>query len=152
MTADTTFGVIGLGYVGLPLAVEAGKGGIRVIGFDVKESVVAGVNAGTSHIQDVPDADVAELTGAGLLEATTDMSRLSECDVISICVPTPLSKTRDPDVSFVIAATEAVAGGTLFLRRLAKRFGGSLVLTTAAYNAGPGAVEKYRGVPPGFAT
>jgi UDP-N-acetyl-D-glucosamine dehydrogenase len=106
---QTTFGVIGLGYVGLPLAVEAGKAGIRVLGFDVNRDVADSVNAGRSHIQDVPDDDVAELTGAGRLEATTDMSRMAECDVVSICVPTPLSKTRDPDVSFVLAASEAVA-------------------------------------------
>jgi UDP-N-acetyl-D-glucosamine dehydrogenase len=106
---QTTFGVIGLGYVGLPLAVEAGKAGIRVLGFDVNRDVADSVSAGRSHIQDVPDDDVAELTGAGRLEATTDMSRMAECDVVSICVPTPLSKTRDPDVSFVLAASEAVA-------------------------------------------
>jgi UDP-N-acetyl-D-glucosamine dehydrogenase len=106
---QTTFGVIGLGYVGLPLAVEAGKAGIRVLGFDVNRDVADSVNAGRSHIQDVPDDDVAELTGAGRLEATADMSRMAECDVVSICVPTPLSKTRDPDVSFVLAASEAVA-------------------------------------------
>jgi UDP-N-acetyl-D-glucosamine dehydrogenase len=105
----TTFGVIGLGYVGLPLAVEAGEGGIRVLGFDVKESVAQSVNAGRSHIQDVADQRVAELVEHGMLEATTDMSRLAECDVISICVPTPLSKTRDPDVSYILAASEAVA-------------------------------------------
>ncbi len=107
---QTTLGVIGLGYVGLPLAVEAGKGGIRVIGFDVKESVARSVNEGRSHIQDVPSSEVAELREQGLLEATTDMARLAECDVISICVPTPLSKTRDPDVSYIMAASEAVAG------------------------------------------
>jgi len=107
----TTFGVIGLGYVGLPLAVEAGKGGIRVLGFDVKESVVDSVNDGQSHVLDVGGSDVAALRKAGLLEATTDMARLSECDVISICVPTPLSKTRDPDVSYILASSEAVAKG-----------------------------------------
>ena len=104
-----TFGVIGLGYVGLPLSVEAGRSGLKVIGFDVNDAVVTGVNAGRSHIQDLTDADVAALLEQGLLEATTDMSRLAECDAISICVPTPLSKTRDPDVSYVIAASEAVA-------------------------------------------
>jgi UDP-N-acetyl-D-glucosamine dehydrogenase len=104
-----TFGVIGLGYVGLPLSVEAARSGLRVIGFDVSEAVVAGVNAGRSHIQDLTDDDVASLRAEGLLEATTDMARLAECDAISICVPTPLSKTRDPDVSYVIAASEAVA-------------------------------------------
>jgi UDP-N-acetyl-D-glucosamine dehydrogenase len=107
----TTFGIIGLGYVGLPLAVEAGQSGIRAIGFDVSERVVDGVNEGLSHIKDVPAGHVAELSELGLLEATTDMARLSECDVISICVPTPLSKTRDPDVSYIMAASAAVAGG-----------------------------------------
>ena len=105
-----TFGVIGLGYVGLPLSVEAVRGGgLKVIGFDVNQGVVDSINAGRSHIQDITDAEVAGLRHQGLLEATTDMSRLAECDAISICVPTPLSKTRDPDVSYVIAASEAVA-------------------------------------------
>jgi UDP-N-acetyl-D-glucosamine dehydrogenase len=109
-SADLTFGVIGLGYVGLPLAVEAARNGIRVIGFDVKDGLTRGINAGKSHIQDLTDADVAEQVGAGRLQATTDFARLSECDAISICVPTPLSKTRDPDVSFILAATQSVAG------------------------------------------
>jgi len=104
-----TLGVIGLGYVGLPLSVEAASSGLRVLGFDVTARVVDGVNAGRSHIQDVPSAQVAALRKKGLLEATTDMARLAECDAISICVPTPLSKTRDPDVSFILAATDAVA-------------------------------------------
>ena len=110
-TAQTTLGVIGLGYVGLPLAVEAGHGGMRVLGFDVNPAVVEGINRGESHIQDVPSEHVAGLRKAELLEATTDMARLSECDVISICVPTPLSKTRDPDVSFILAASQSVAAG-----------------------------------------
>ncbi|MGI9626902.1 MAG: nucleotide sugar dehydrogenase [Longimicrobiales bacterium] len=105
---DTVFGVVGLGYVGLPLAVEAARKGIRVIGFDVQQTVVDGINAGRSHIGDLEDREVAECQEKGLLEATLDMSRLGECDVISICVPTPLGKTRDPDISFVIASSEAV--------------------------------------------
>jgi UDP-N-acetyl-D-glucosamine dehydrogenase len=108
---DLVFGVIGLGYVGLPLAVEAARGGIKVLGFDVQERVTEGINGGVSHIQDLTDKDIQEQVEAGLLEATTDMSRLSECDAISICVPTPLSKTRDPDVSFIFSATEAVGKG-----------------------------------------
>lgn len=104
-----THGVIGLGYVGLPLAVEATRGGLRVLGFDVAPEVVEGANAGRSHIQDVPDEQVAEARKNGQLEATLDFSRLAECDAISICVPTPLSKTRDPDVSFILEATESVA-------------------------------------------
>lgn len=110
-SSSTTLGVIGLGYVGLPLAVEAGQAGIDVIGFDVKQSVADLVNDGQSHIQDVPPEHVAKLRADGVLEATTDMSRLSECDVVSICVPTPLSKTRDPDVSYILAASESVAAG-----------------------------------------
>jgi UDP-N-acetyl-D-glucosamine dehydrogenase len=106
---DVVCGVVGLGYVGLPLAVEMGKAGLRVIGFEKSEQVVNGVNAGRSHIGDVAAKDVAALRENGLLEATLDMSRLAECDVISICVPTPLGKTKDPDMSFVVAATEAVA-------------------------------------------
>ena len=105
----TTFGVIGLGYVGLPLAVEAGKSGVRVLGFDVSSTVVSSVNEGRSHIGDVSDSDVAEMRRSDRLEATTDMGRLAECDAISICVPTPLSKTKDPDVSFIVAACSAVA-------------------------------------------
>ena len=103
-------GVVGLGYVGLPLAVEAARAGIRVVGFDVNPRVVDTINDGRTHIQDLTDADVAAVRGEGLLEATLDMGRLAECSAISICVPTPLSKTRDPDVSFIMAATEAVAG------------------------------------------
>jgi len=107
-SADLTFGVVGLGYVGLPLAVEAARNGLHVLGFDIKEEVSQGVNEGKTHIQDLRDDDVAEQVRAGRLEATTDLSRLAECDAISICVPTPLSKTRDPDVSFILSATDAV--------------------------------------------
>ncbi len=108
-TEELTLGVIGLGYVGLPLAVEAARAGIRVLGFDVKESVARIINEGRSHIQDLTDEDVGEHVRAGRLEATTDMARLAECDAVSICVPTPLSKTRDPDVSFILSASESVA-------------------------------------------
>ena len=105
-----TFGVIGLGYVGLPLSVEAaGSGEFKVIGFDLNEQVIESVNSGCSHIQDLTDEEVGSLRRRGLIEATRDMSRIKECDAISICVPTPLSKTRDPDVSHVRAASEAVA-------------------------------------------
>jgi UDP-N-acetyl-D-glucosamine dehydrogenase len=106
---DITFGVVGMGYVGLPLAVEVGKAGIRVIGLEVKPEVVEGVNQGRSHIQDVAHQEVAELRDAGLLEATTDPARMAECDVVSICVPTPLGKTRDPDVSYILQAGQEIA-------------------------------------------
>jgi len=102
-------GVLGLGYVGLPLAVEFARQGYTTLGFDISEAVVAGVNGGRSHIGDIADAELGPLTASGVLRATAGMAALGECDVISICVPTPLSKTRDPDVSYVVAATEAVA-------------------------------------------
>lgn len=105
---DITFGIVGLGYVGLPLAVELGRAGFRVLGYDISEKVVRGLNDGTSHIKDVTSAEVAELRESGRFEATTDPARLGEADAISICVPTPLSKYKDPDVSFIVAATEAV--------------------------------------------
>ncbi len=106
---DLTFGVIGLGYVGLPLAIEAARSGIKVLGFDVKEEVAKGINDGLTHIQDLTHEEVEEQVQASRLEATTDMGRLAECGAISICVPTPLSKTRDPDISFIFSATEAVS-------------------------------------------
>jgi UDP-N-acetyl-D-glucosamine dehydrogenase len=101
-------GVVGLGYVGLPLAMEFMRAGYRVLGFDVNAPVVERLNAGRSHIQDVPSATVAQAVQAGTFAATTDLARLREPDAISICVPTPLSKTKDPDVSFVLAATDSV--------------------------------------------
>ena len=97
-----------MGYVGLPLAVEAARSGINVLGFDVDPQVVDGVNRGRSHIPDLAGETVARLARKGLLAATTDMSRLRDCDAVAICVPTPLSKTRDPDISHVLAAAEAV--------------------------------------------
>jgi UDP-N-acetyl-D-glucosamine dehydrogenase len=106
---STVAGVVGLGYVGLPLAVEIGRPGFRVLGMDKDATVVDTVNRGESHIADVTSADVAALLSAGLLEATTDPMRLAACDVVSICVPTPLSKIKDPDLSYVVAAAEAVA-------------------------------------------
>ena len=100
------FGIVGLGYVGLPLAVELAQAGYRVLGFDLNPDVVEGLNAGRSHVKDVTDAQLQKQCER--FSATTDMSRLSEPDAISICVPTPLSKFKDPDVSFIVAATEAV--------------------------------------------
>jgi len=101
--------VIGLGYVGLPLAVEFAKAGFRVTGIDVDARRVEALNAGESYIGDVPAADLAAAARAGALRATTDFSLLHECDAVSICVPTPLSKTHDPDLSYVMAAADAVA-------------------------------------------
>ena len=103
------FGVVGLGYVGLPLAVEIADAGYTALGFDVQQPVVDKINAGESHIQDVPTERLKPLVEAGRIAATTDMERLREADVISICVPTPLSKTKDPDVSYVLLAGQSVA-------------------------------------------
>jgi UDP-N-acetyl-D-glucosamine dehydrogenase len=108
-SGEAVCGVVGLGYVGLPLAVELARAGFRTLGVDVSERVVAGINDGTSHIVDVASATLGTEVRRGMLSATTDMARLRECDAIIVCVPTPLSKTRDPDVSYVVAATEAVA-------------------------------------------
>ncbi len=102
-------GVVGMGYVGLPLAVEMAKSGLRVIGFETSRHVVERITAGQSHIKDVAAADVAEMRRRKLLDVTLDMERLAECDVVSICVPTPLGKTKDPDMSYIVSATEAVA-------------------------------------------
>ena len=105
---EVVIGLIGLGYVGLPLAVEFGKEGYRVIGVDVVEEKVDLINAGKSYIPDVSTQDVADLVSRGKLSATTDYSVLQQVDAISICVPTPLSKTKDPDMSYVISATDEV--------------------------------------------
>jgi UDP-N-acetyl-D-glucosamine dehydrogenase len=102
-------GVIGLGYVGLPLAVEFAKAGFNVTGFDVDESKVAEINAGRSYILDVKSAEVEENVRAGRLRATADMSKLAEMDAVDICVPTPLRKTKDPDMSYVQSAAAEIA-------------------------------------------
>lgn len=101
--------VIGLGYVGLPLAVEFARAGFPTFGIDVDERKVADVNAGRSYVIDVPPGDLMEVVPSGKLEATTDFAVLAGCDAVSICVPTPLSKTHDPDLSYVIAAIDMVA-------------------------------------------
>jgi UDP-N-acetyl-D-glucosamine dehydrogenase len=102
-------GVIGLGYVGLPLAVEFANHGFDVTGFDVDAAKIAQINAGKSYIPDVPEAELAAGVKKGTLRATSDMSALGAMDVIDICVPTPLRKTKDPDLSYVVRAVEAVA-------------------------------------------
>src|SRR5262245_10847949 len=102
-------GIIGLGYVGLPLAVEFAHAGFDVTGFDVDESKTSQINAGKSYIPDVAEARLGECVRTGKLRATTDMSGLGGMDAIDICVPTPLRKTKDPDLSYVVRAVEAVA-------------------------------------------
>ncbi|HEU4725679.1 MAG TPA: nucleotide sugar dehydrogenase [Candidatus Eisenbacteria bacterium] len=102
-------GVIGLGYVGLPLAVEFAKAGFRVTGFEIDAKRVAALNAGRSYIQDVPTGELRDLVRAGRLEATLEFDALRQMDAIEICVPTPLRKTRDPDVSYIIASVQEIA-------------------------------------------
>ena len=102
-------GVIGLGYVGLPLVVEFARAGFDVTGFDVDAWKTEQINGGHSYIPDVAEADLAECVRSGKVRATTDMSQLGEMDAIDICVPTPLRKTKDPDLSYVVHAVEAVA-------------------------------------------
>jgi UDP-N-acetyl-D-glucosamine dehydrogenase len=101
--------VIGLGYVGLPLAVELAKAGFRTVGIDIDERKVDALNAGTSYIGDIATADLASLVAAGRIRATTGFDILQDCDAVSICVPTPLSKTHDPDLSYIVAAADQVA-------------------------------------------
>jgi UDP-N-acetyl-D-glucosamine dehydrogenase len=101
-------GVVGLGYVGLPLAIEFATAGFRVVGYDVSPRVVDLLNRGESHIRDVPAAHVADAVARGRFRATADEAGLRECDAISIAVPTPLSKTRDPDMAYVLAAADAI--------------------------------------------
>ena len=102
-------GVVGLGYVGLPLAVEFGEAGFDVTGIDLSEGKAARVNAGDSYIGDVPSSALEPLARSGRLRATTDFSVIRDLDTINICVPTPLRKTKDPDMSYIIAACEEIA-------------------------------------------
>ncbi len=106
---SAVIGVVGLGYVGLPLVMEFVHAGFRVIGYDVSQRVVDLLMSGKSHIQDVPNADVLAAVSAGSFVATAVEARLKECDAVSIAVPTPLSKTRDPDMAFVLSAADAIA-------------------------------------------
>lgn len=108
-TRAATVGVIGMGYVGLPLAVRAAAQGFFVMGFDVSAERVARLNAGESYIGDVPSQALAELRAAGRVEATTDVARMAQCDLLVICVPTPLNQTRDPDLSYIEAASDDIA-------------------------------------------
>lgn len=102
-------GVVGLGYVGLPLAVEKAKAGFRTIGFDVQPSKVDLVNQGHNYIGDVVDSDLAELVKAGTLSATTDFSFIKDVDFIAVCVPTPLDEHQEPDISYVKSSVESIS-------------------------------------------
>jgi UDP-N-acetyl-D-glucosamine dehydrogenase len=126
------YGVVGLGYVGLPLALAFAKRGVRVVGFEIDEAKVEALRAGRSYVDDVPSAELSAAVADGRLDATTEFERLAEMDVVSICVPTPLSKSRDPDVSFVAAAVGSV--------RRTLRPGQLVVLESTTY---PGMTEEF---------
>ncbi|MEI8305631.1 MAG: nucleotide sugar dehydrogenase [Chloroflexales bacterium] len=106
---DARVAIIGLGYVGLPLAVVFAEAGFHVVGVDVDPRKIEAISRGTSYIEDIPSARLAALVNEGRLTATSDFAALRECDAVSICVPTPLRKTGDPDISYIIAATEQIA-------------------------------------------
>ena len=106
---DITVGVVGLGYVGLPLAVEKAKAGFKTIGFDVQEEKVKMVNEGHNYIGDVVNEDLKELVERGMMKATSDFSFVKDVDFIAICVPTPLDKHQEPDISYVKSSTEAIS-------------------------------------------
>ncbi len=122
---DARIGVIGLGYVGLPLAVEFAKAGFTVVGFDLDGEKIRSIEAGESYIEDVPSADMNEAREAGRLSATTDFGELGTIDVLNICVPTPLTRSKDPDVSHMAKAIEDIS------RRL--RTGQLIVLGSTTY-------------------
>ena len=117
--ADRTIvaGVVGLGYVGLPLAVEKARAGFKTIGFDIQTSKVEMVNAGHNYIGDVVDTDLADLVKSGRLSATSDFSFVKDVDFIAICVPTPLDKHQEPDIRYVrdsaIAISKYLRAGTM---------------------------------------
>jgi UDP-N-acetyl-D-glucosamine dehydrogenase len=112
-------GVVGLGYVGLPLAVEFAKAGFTVTGIDISEEKTRRVNAGDSYVGDIPSSTLAPLVEAGKLRATTDFAAVLELDTINICVPTPLRKTKDPDMSYIVSSCQEIArhfhAGTLVI-------------------------------------
>lgn len=128
---EIVVGVVGLGYVGLPLAVEKAKAGFRTIGFDVQNQKVEAVNAGHNYIGDVVDEDLAELVKSGLLSATTDFSFVQDVDFIAICVPTPLNSHQEPDISYVKESTISISK---YLRK-----GTMVVLESTTY---PGTTEE----------
>ena len=102
-------GVIGLGYVGLPLAMATANAGFTTIGFDVDPGKAEKLNAGKSYIDAVPSMELADHVNAGRFQATTDFTQLAQCDIIVICVPTPLSRNREPDLSFICKSGDAIA-------------------------------------------
>jgi UDP-N-acetyl-D-glucosamine dehydrogenase len=130
-TKQARVGVIGLGYVGLPLAVEFARRGLRSIGFEVDARKADSINRGESYIPDVPSEALADAVSAERLHATIDFDELSSCDAIIICVPTPLRKTKEPDISYILAASEEIT------KRL--RHGQLVILESTTY---PGTTDE----------
>jgi UDP-N-acetyl-D-glucosamine dehydrogenase len=108
-TRKARTGVVGLGYVGLPLAVELAHAGFSVVGIDIDQAKVDSLNRGESYIQDIPTAVLKPLVEQGLIKATTDFASVAELDTINICVPTPLRKTKDPDMSYIVSSCGSIA-------------------------------------------
>src|SRR5215472_14072296 len=108
-TREAKAGVVGLGYVGLPLAVELAHAGFDVTGIDVQASKVEAINRGESYVQDVPTSVLKPLAEAGKIRATTDFAAVAQLDTINICVPTPLRKTKDPDMSYIVSSCQEIA-------------------------------------------
>ena len=106
---NITVGVIGLGYVGLPLAVEKAKAGFKTTGFDIQKEKVSMVNAGKNYIGDVVDSDLSQLVKTGMLKATNDFGFIKDIDFIAICVPTPLDRHQQPDITYVKQSVEEIA-------------------------------------------
>ena len=109
LAGEAHVGVIGLGYVGLPLAVEFAKAGLPTVALDVDAAKIAQIERGESYIADVPSEEVRAVTASGHLRPTTDFSALADVDTVDICVPTPLRKTRDPDLTYVVSAVDEIA-------------------------------------------
>jgi len=109
LTRSAHVGVLGLGYVGLPLAVECSKAGFSVTGFDLQTSKIDRINLGKSYVSDVPHGDVERLVKQKKLTATSDFSAIAKLDTINICVPTPLRKTKDPDMTYIVSACQEIA-------------------------------------------
>src|SRR5262245_8190067 len=108
-TRTARVGVVGLGYVGLPLAVEFARAGFDTTGVDLDPAKVAAINRGESYIRDVPAEEVARFSSSRRLHATSQTADIARLDTVNICVPTPLRKTKDPDLSYVVSAVEAIA-------------------------------------------
>ena len=106
---EIVVGVVGLGYVGLPLAVEKAKAGFKTIGFDVQSHKVENVNAGFNYIGDIVDSDLSDMVQSGMLSATTDFSFIKDVDFVAICVPTPLDEHQQPDISYVESSSREIA-------------------------------------------